>query len=200
MHDPSTGEQIGVVREASPELVDEAVAAAVRASEEWSRTTVEERESYLEAWREKLVAEADALLEITIDELGLIPAFARMIHIGRSSNCLVGIGDMARTVLEPRRITESPAGMPPVNSLVVREPAGVLAAITAWNVPLHQLISKIADGLIMGNTVGGEAVGAQAARRLAGGRAARRARAAPRRRQRRRRWRPHRRAAAGERP
>jgi aldehyde dehydrogenase (NAD+) len=51
---------------------------------------------------------------------------------------------MARTILTPRTVN---------NSLVVREPAGVLAAITAWNVPLHQLISKIAAGLIMGNTV-----------------------------------------------
>jgi len=144
VHDPSTGQQIGAVREGNLDLVDDAVRAAVAAADGWAAVALEERASYLHAWREKLAAEADTLLDLTVDELGLTPTFARNIHIGRSTNCLVGLAEAAETVITPRTVA---------NSIVVREPAGVLAAITAWNFPLHQLVSKIAAGLIMGNAV-----------------------------------------------
>jgi aldehyde dehydrogenase (NAD+) len=39
------------------------------------------------------------------------------------------------------------------NSLVLREPAGVVAAITSWNYPLHQVTCKIAPALAAGCTV-----------------------------------------------
>lgn len=144
VHDPSTGERIGCVPGASAELVDGVVAAAASAAAGWATTPLVERAEYLDRWREKIVAESDALLETTVDELGLPPAFARAVHIGRAGSCLIGLADLATSVLTPR--TEA-------HSLVIREPAGVLAAITAWNFPLHQLISKVAGGLIMGNTV-----------------------------------------------
>ena len=39
------------------------------------------------------------------------------------------------------------------NSLVVREPAGVVGAITPWNYPLHQVAAKVAPALAAGCTV-----------------------------------------------
>jgi acyl-CoA reductase-like NAD-dependent aldehyde dehydrogenase len=39
------------------------------------------------------------------------------------------------------------------NSLVVREPVGVVGAITPWNYPLHQIICKVAPALAAGCTV-----------------------------------------------
>ena len=39
------------------------------------------------------------------------------------------------------------------NSLIVREPAGVVAAITPWNYPLHQIANKVAPALAAGCTV-----------------------------------------------
>jgi acyl-CoA reductase-like NAD-dependent aldehyde dehydrogenase len=144
VHNPSTGEVIGYAAEAEPGLVDAAVSAASAASAAWGATTVAERMHYLLVWRDKLLAESDRLLDDTVDELGLTPAFASAIHVGRATNCLVGLDGLAETVLRPLTVG---------NSRVVREPAGVLAAITAWNFPLHQLVSKIAAGLIMGNTV-----------------------------------------------
>src|SRR6202165_512145 len=39
------------------------------------------------------------------------------------------------------------------NSLVVREPVGVVAAITPWNYPLHQIALKVARALAAGCTV-----------------------------------------------
>jgi aldehyde dehydrogenase (NAD+)/betaine-aldehyde dehydrogenase len=91
-----------------------------------------------------LLTETDTLIDLTVDELGLIPWFATNIHVARTTKCLVGLDEMAETIFRPRTVN---------NSIVEREPAGVLAAITAWNFPLHQLVSKIAAGLIMGNTV-----------------------------------------------
>ena len=39
------------------------------------------------------------------------------------------------------------------NSLVVREPVGVVGAITPWNYPLHQIVAKVAAALAAGCTV-----------------------------------------------
>ena len=39
------------------------------------------------------------------------------------------------------------------NSLIVREPVGVVGAITPWNYPLHQLAAKVAPALAAGCTV-----------------------------------------------
>src|SRR5690606_37733073 len=39
------------------------------------------------------------------------------------------------------------------NSRIVREPIGVVAAITPWNYPLNQILIKVAPALIAGNTV-----------------------------------------------
>ena len=39
------------------------------------------------------------------------------------------------------------------NSLVVREPVGVVGAITPWNYPLHQVVAKVAPALLAGCTV-----------------------------------------------
>jgi aldehyde dehydrogenase (NAD+) len=144
VHDPSTGEVIGAAGEADRSLVGEAVAAAAAAAPAWGTVSLPERDSYLSSWQEKIAAEAGDLLDVTVDELGLTPGFANAIHVGRASNCLTGLDKLAETVLRPRR---------EAHSLVVREPAGVIAAITAWNFPLHQLISKAAGAMIMGNAV-----------------------------------------------
>ncbi|XVQ07328.1 aldehyde dehydrogenase family protein [Spirillospora sp. CA-255316] len=144
VHDPSTGEVIGRVPAATAGLVGEAVTAATEAADAWAATPLAERAAYLDTWREKLVAESEALLDLTVDELGLIPAFATNIHIGRATKYTVGLAEMAERVLAPRR---------EAHSLVVREPAGVVAAITAWNFPLHMLVAKAAGALITGNTV-----------------------------------------------
>src|SRR5918993_50146 len=39
------------------------------------------------------------------------------------------------------------------NSLVVREPLGVVGCITPWNYPLHQIVAKVAPALAAGCTV-----------------------------------------------
>ena len=39
------------------------------------------------------------------------------------------------------------------NSLVVREPIGVVGAITPWNYPLHQIAAKVAPAMAAGCTI-----------------------------------------------
>lgn len=39
------------------------------------------------------------------------------------------------------------------NSLIIREPIGVVGAITPWNFPLQQLVTKVVPALLAGNTV-----------------------------------------------
>jgi aldehyde dehydrogenase (NAD+)/betaine-aldehyde dehydrogenase len=144
VENPTTGQVIGLCGEAQPSLVLDAVAAAAAAAPAWAALRLEERLRYLDRWRELLAGAADELVELTVDELGITPDFARRIHIGRTIGCLEHLGGLTGRALEPR--TEG-------NSLVVREPAGVIAAITAWNFPLHMLVSKVSAALATGSTV-----------------------------------------------
>ncbi|ONH32661.1 hypothetical protein BL253_04655 [Pseudofrankia asymbiotica] len=144
VHDPSNGAVIGYAGLGDDALVARAVAAARAAQPGWAATPLRERMAYLDAWRGKLAAAADSLTELVIDEMGLLPAFARNVHVGRAVACLERLEELAEAVLAPRR-----EGI----SLIVREPAGLVAAITAWNFPLHMLVSKISSAVALGNTV-----------------------------------------------
>jgi len=76
------------------------------------------------------------------------------------------------------------------NSLIVREPVGVVGAITPWNYPLHQIAAKVAPALAAGCTVVAEAERGGTAQRLHPGRNPRRHRPAAGRLQPRHRDRP----------
>ena len=66
------------------------------------------------------------------------------------------------------------------NSLIVREPVGVVGAITPWNYPLHQIAAKVAPAMAAGCTVVLKPSEVDAAERLPAGGDLRRGRASRR--------------------
>ena len=136
---------MGTIPAGSPEDVDRAVAAARDAFEGWAQTRREERGRFLAAIAEGLQG-------------------ARR---GDRRDDLAGAGDAAEA--EPDQIqaglpTTQFASMPKLmeevaweeqigNSRVLREPIGVLGAITPWNYPLNQIAAKVAPALAAGCTV-----------------------------------------------
>jgi betaine-aldehyde dehydrogenase len=141
----STEEVIGAVPEGRPEDVNRAVAAARAAFEgHWGDTTVEERAQWVEKLAGALKERADRIAQTIAGEVGSPISMATSIQAGLP---VAVTGSYAKLIREAR--LEHEIG----NSLVVREPIGVVGAITPWNYPLHQIMAKVAPALAAGCTV-----------------------------------------------
>jgi aldehyde dehydrogenase (NAD+) len=144
VENPATEQVISEVPRGTPEDVDAAVSAARRASPAWAATPVMERARLLSALRDALAARQDDIARVITAEMGAPSKMAYAIQVGLPLQVLGSYVDLAGSVEETQTVG---------NSVVVREPAGVVAAITPWNYPLHQSIAKIAPALLAGCTV-----------------------------------------------
>jgi acyl-CoA reductase-like NAD-dependent aldehyde dehydrogenase len=141
----STTEQvIGSIPEGTVEDVDNAVASARSAFESWSRTPVEERADWMQRIAEALGARMDEIAELIAQEVGMPLKLSSMIQAGLPTTTF---GSM------PQLLSELPRDEEIGNSLIVREPVGVVGAITPWNYPLHQIAAKVAPAMAAGCTV-----------------------------------------------
>jgi aldehyde dehydrogenase (NAD+) len=144
VHNPATEEVIASVPTASAEDVDRAVTAARDAFDGWSRTSRSERAHYLATLRDALAAHADEMAALITREMGAPITISQRVQVGLPLGVLGSMVDLLEGDEPVERIG---------NSLVFREPVGVVGAITPWNYPLHQAIAKIAPALAAGNTV-----------------------------------------------
>ena len=142
--DSTNEEVIGTVPEGTVEDIDTAVAAARRAFPGWSSTPVEERTALLTKVSEALGARMDSLADLITHEVGMPYTLSQLVQVGLP---MASFGSMAAIAEE--FTWEKTVG----NSLVVREPVGVVGAITPWNYPLHQIAAKVAPALAAGCTV-----------------------------------------------
>ena len=118
--------------------------AARAAFDGWAAKSPQERGALLAAVAEGLSERGDELAVTIATELGMPLPFSRLILVGLPT---MSFASMAGLLLEPQ--AEEEIG----NSLVVREPYGVVAAIAPWNYPLHQIAAKVAPALASGCTV-----------------------------------------------
>jgi acyl-CoA reductase-like NAD-dependent aldehyde dehydrogenase len=140
----TTEEVMGRVPEGTPEDIDRAVQAARRAFETWSATPVEERAKYLQQLQEGLNARMQEIAETITGEVGMPLMFSQTIQAGLPAMVMGSYVDIANQFPFEEQIG---------NSLVVREPLGVVGCITPWNYPLHQIVAKVAPALAAGCTV-----------------------------------------------
>jgi len=140
----TTEEVMGRIRAGTADDVDKAVQAARRAFETWSTTSVEERAKYLTRITEGLQARMDEIATLVSQEVGMPKTLSLLVQAGLP---LMDFQNTATLVNEVQ--FEEQVG----NSLVVREPVGVVGAITPWNYPLHQVAAKVAPALAAGCTV-----------------------------------------------
>jgi acyl-CoA reductase-like NAD-dependent aldehyde dehydrogenase len=144
VHNAGTGQVMGRIPAGSGGDVDAAVAAARQAFESWSATPPEKRAEYLEKISAALKARADELARTIAQEVGMPLKMASRIQAGLP---IANFANYARLLKEFS--FEHKVG----NSIVVREPVGVVGAITPWNYPLHQITLKVAPALAAGCTV-----------------------------------------------
>ncbi len=135
---------VGRVPRGTSADVDRAVAAARDGFERWSRVSVEDRAQWLEKLAAALKPRVPHVAEAITHEVGTALSYATKVQVEFP---IMMIGMNARFL---RNATfEEELG----NSLVVKEPIGVVGCITPWNYPLHQVVCKIAPALAAGCAV-----------------------------------------------
>ena len=144
VENPATETITGLITEASPDDVEAAVAAARTAFPGWARTPVAARAAILRRVRDVIADRADLFADTVHREQGSPPRIARVLHVDTP----LAVIDATLAALErfPFRTTIG-------NSIILRQPAGVVAAITPWNLPLHQVVVKVFPALAAGATV-----------------------------------------------
>ena len=141
---PATEEVIGSIPEGTSEDADRAVRAATAAFASWSVVDAHERAGLCAAIGAKLTERADELAVLITSELGMPLEQARAIQAGLPALNFASMTDIVEEVAWQEEVG---------NSLVVREPVGVVAAITPWNYPLNQIALKVAPAMTAGCTV-----------------------------------------------
>jgi aldehyde dehydrogenase (NAD+) len=141
VHNPTTEEVVATVPAGTAADVDRAVAAARAAFAGWADTPPAERAAALDRLHIALAARADEIARTVAVELGTPLKVATRVQAGLPLAVLRSYVELAARPAEPESVG---------NSLVVREPVGVVGAITPWNYPLHQVVAKLAPALAAG--------------------------------------------------
>jgi aldehyde dehydrogenase (NAD+) len=141
---PATEQPIATIALGAQADVDRAVAAARRAFESFSRTTVDERIALLERILEVYATRADDLAEKMTAEMGAPTAFSAQAQVP----CGTGQFASALEALKKFRFEERVG-----TSTVVHEPIGVCGLITPWNWPMLLIAAKVAPALAAGCTM-----------------------------------------------
>jgi aldehyde dehydrogenase (NAD+) len=139
-----TEQPLGTIPAGTAEDARRAIAAARRAFEGWAATAIPERQRLLNAIADGLDARAEELARTVTAEVGMPLKLSRVIQAGLP----IASFRLAAQLLDEIALEEEIDTV-----LVVREPVGVVGAITPWNYPLHQVACKVAPALAAGCTV-----------------------------------------------
>ncbi|WP_394613187.1 aldehyde dehydrogenase family protein [Lentzea sp. JNUCC 0626] len=142
---PATEEVLSTLREGTPADADQAVSTARQAFDTWSQTPIEERAKAIRTIIDGLKDRAPELAATMTREMGTPITFSQKVQATNPIAIAEGIAEAVENgYFDPEEIG---------NSLVFREPIGVVAAITPWNFPLQQMVAKVVPALAAGNTV-----------------------------------------------
>ncbi|MBO8185566.1 aldehyde dehydrogenase family protein [Streptomyces spirodelae] len=141
---PADESLLATVPAGGPEDIEAAVRAARAALPGWAATAPAERAARLEVLQGILADRREEMAETVTAELGSPLTLSRKVH---AAVPIAVCGSYAELAAE--YAFEQETG----NSRVLREPVGVVGAITPWNYPLHQIVAKAAPALAAGCTM-----------------------------------------------
>jgi acyl-CoA reductase-like NAD-dependent aldehyde dehydrogenase len=141
---PIDGTVVACVRETAPADVQRVVDAARVAAPAWARTPVEERAAVLDRWADAVLAAGEEIAAAVTREMGMPTALARVTQVELVATVLRSTAALAREF----GWTQQHDGFE-----VHHVPAGVVAAITPWNMPIYQCATKLAPALAAGCAV-----------------------------------------------
>ena len=135
---------IASVSHGSANEVDAAVAAARAAFGKWAALSVAERSGYVRKIADALEAQAEVLATAITAEVGMPRKLSGRIQVQAPIAAWRAAADVAEEALREVHIG---------HSVITKDPVGVVAAITPWNYPLHQITGKLAPALVAGCTI-----------------------------------------------
>jgi acyl-CoA reductase-like NAD-dependent aldehyde dehydrogenase len=138
---PATTALLATVPAGSAPDVAAAAAAAADALPGWSGTSVAARVDVLRQLAAALLMRSEELAQLITSEVGSPIGFSRSQQVGLP----IQVIEAMATVLPDIDWVEQVG-----TAQVVREPVGVVGAITPWNYPLHQVVAKVAAALAAG--------------------------------------------------
>ena len=144
VEDPWTRAVLGSVPDSNEADGEAAVAAARAALPGWRATAPKDRARWLGLLADTLESRQETIAEIICQDVGTVYRTALAIQAGLP---IIDLRIAAECLLE--LVFEEEIG----NSLICHEPVGVVAAITPWNYPLHQITAKVGGALAAGCTV-----------------------------------------------
>jgi (Z)-2-((N-methylformamido)methylene)-5-hydroxybutyrolactone dehydrogenase len=146
--DKATGEEIARVPAMGAAETNAAIEAAHRAFPAWSKLLAKERSKILRRWYELIVEHADELALLLTKEQGKPLAEAK-------GEILYGAAYVELFAEEAKRVYGEtiPTHKPDARVVIMRQPIGVVAAITPWNSPVLLMSWKVAPALAAGCTV-----------------------------------------------
>ncbi|WP_028295123.1 NAD-dependent succinate-semialdehyde dehydrogenase [Oceanobacter kriegii] len=148
VHNPANGELVAEVVNMGGAETKRAIEAAEAAFPAWSGKSSKERSDILEKWFDLVMANQDDLAAILTAEQGK-PLFEAKGEIAYGASYIKWFAEEARRVYGDI----IPAAQKDRRNLVIKQPVGVVAAITPWNFPNAMLARKIAPALAAGCTI-----------------------------------------------
>ncbi|HCS64497.1 MAG TPA: succinate-semialdehyde dehydrogenase (NADP(+)) [Cellvibrio sp.] len=145
---PATGEVVAQVADLGVNETRRAITAAARSQATWAKKTAKERSQLLRGWFDLVIQHQEDLAQILTLEQGKPLAEAR-------SEIAYGASYIEWFAEQAKRIYGDVIAPPSADQriLVIKQPVGVVAAITPWNFPCAMLARKIAPALAAGCTI-----------------------------------------------
>ncbi|WP_439150700.1 aldehyde dehydrogenase family protein, partial [Sulfitobacter sp.] len=145
VRNPSNGEVLAEVADMSLEEIREAITAADVAQKLWAEATGKERAEILRRWYDLVMANLEDLAVILTSEMGKPISEARG-EIAYGAGYIEWFGEEAKRIYGDT----IPGHHRDKRIIVLKQPVGVVAAITPWNFPSAMVARKFAPALAAG--------------------------------------------------
>jgi len=146
--DPATGAEIARVPDLGAAETERAIAAAAKAFPAWRKKTAKERSDILRRFHDLMIADQERLARLMTGEQGKPLAEARG-EVAYAAGFLSWFAEEARRAYGDVIPSHRADG----RIVVLKEPVGVVAAVTPWNFPLAMITRKLGPALAAGCTV-----------------------------------------------
>ncbi len=147
VNNPATGVKLGTVPRMGSAETRRAIEAAAKSMPAWAAKTAKERANILRRWADLMMENQEDLATLMTAEQGKPLAEAKG-EIAYAASFLEWFGEEAKRIYGD----VIPGHQPDKRILVLRQPVGVVAAITPWNFPAAMITRKVAPALAAGCT------------------------------------------------
>jgi aldehyde dehydrogenase (NAD+) len=146
--DPYSGDVLTEIKLADETDLNEAYAEAVRAQRDWAARPPADRAAVMQSAADIFKDRREEVIDWTIRETGATRTTAEFTH-------QITLRDFQEASSYPYRVQGRilPSDTPGKENRIYRQPVGVVAVISPWNVPLHLSNRSVAPALAIGNAV-----------------------------------------------